>query len=416
MSEVLARGRARLTGILRRVGRAVYLEPDDPRIAADYGRVGDRRRAGRQGRRGRRRRDHALSRRRAARSSRGNVLKVLGDPDDPRTEIEKILACAVIPIEFPDEAGAQARATPQELVAGGPRRPHRPARSPVLHDRSRDRARLRRRAVHRGRPARRPARVGRGRRRLALRALGRRARPRGRDPRRVGVPAGSRDPDAAASSCRPDICSLNPMVDRCAMVVRLDYTADGDARRRRLRRRGDQQQGAPRLSGRRGGARGRLPRPARAVPRVARRARRGSNALARVLRAKPPGARRARSRDRRAQGRARRRRSAPRARRRQGQGRSGGQAGVPARRGVHDRRQRGGRQLLPQARRTDGVARPRAARPRTASRSSPSCSARTASSSTSTQRDDAARHEARARPDRGQAGRAGAVVPACCAR
>ena len=40
VDEVLARGRARLTGILRRVGRAVYLEPDDPRIAADYGRVG----------------------------------------------------------------------------------------------------------------------------------------------------------------------------------------------------------------------------------------------------------------------------------------------------------------------------------------------------------------------------------------
>src|SRR6185503_11138029 len=40
VAEVLARGRARLTGILRKVGRAVYLEPDDPRIAADYGRVG----------------------------------------------------------------------------------------------------------------------------------------------------------------------------------------------------------------------------------------------------------------------------------------------------------------------------------------------------------------------------------------
>ena len=42
--------------------------------------------------------------------------------------------------------------------------------------------------------------------------------------------------------------------------------------------------------------------------------------------------------------------------------------------------------LLPQARRADGVARPRAARPRIASRSSPSCSARTASASTSTRR------------------------------
>src|SRR5690606_9283901 len=46
----------------------------------------------------------------------GNVLKVLGDPEDPRTEIEKILACAVIPMEFPEDVLAQASATPQELT------------------------------------------------------------------------------------------------------------------------------------------------------------------------------------------------------------------------------------------------------------------------------------------------------------
>src|SRR5665647_2376545 len=45
----------------------------------------------------------------------GKLLKVLGDPDDPRTEIEKILACAVIPLEFPDEALQQAINTSQEL-------------------------------------------------------------------------------------------------------------------------------------------------------------------------------------------------------------------------------------------------------------------------------------------------------------
>ena len=116
----------------------------------------------------------------ARRELAGKLLKVLGDPEDPRTEIEKILACAVIPIEFPDEAAAQARATAPGARPARPRRPDRPARSPVRDDRSRDRARLRRRAVHRGRPARRPARVGRGRRRLALRAVGRRARQGGR--------------------------------------------------------------------------------------------------------------------------------------------------------------------------------------------------------------------------------------------
>ncbi|MEJ7601390.1 MAG: RNB domain-containing ribonuclease, partial [Kofleriaceae bacterium] len=116
VSEVLARGRARLTGILRRVGRAVYLEPDDPRIAADYGRVGVE--EGPMGKDGEAivveiTRYPDAARRELA----GRVLKVLGDPEDPRTEIEKILACAVIPIEFPDAAAEQARATPQEVQA-----------------------------------------------------------------------------------------------------------------------------------------------------------------------------------------------------------------------------------------------------------------------------------------------------------
>ncbi|HEY0194620.1 MAG TPA: RNB domain-containing ribonuclease, partial [Kofleriaceae bacterium] len=114
VSEVLARGRARLTGILRKVGRAVYLEPDDPRISSDYGRVplsdaplgkdGDA---------------IVIEITRYPDAARkelgGKLLKVLGDPEDPRTEIEKILACAVIPIEFPEEAAAQARATQPEL-------------------------------------------------------------------------------------------------------------------------------------------------------------------------------------------------------------------------------------------------------------------------------------------------------------
>ncbi len=110
VDEVLARGRARLTGILRRVGRAVYLEPDDPRISSDYGRVPLQ--------------DAPLGKDgeaivieitrypdAARRELGGKLLKVLGDPEDPRTEIEKILACAVIPIEFPDEAAEQAKRT-----------------------------------------------------------------------------------------------------------------------------------------------------------------------------------------------------------------------------------------------------------------------------------------------------------------
>ena len=112
VKEVLARGRARLTGILRRVGRAVYLEPDDPRIAADYGRVHlDDAPIGKDG-------DAIVVEITrypdAARNEiAAKLLKVLGDPEDPRTEIEKILAVSMIPLEFPDDAtaasGAHAR-------------------------------------------------------------------------------------------------------------------------------------------------------------------------------------------------------------------------------------------------------------------------------------------------------------------
>ncbi|HZL16389.1 MAG TPA: VacB/RNase II family 3'-5' exoribonuclease, partial [Polyangia bacterium] len=49
------------------------------------------------------------------------VLKVLGDPDDPRTEVEKVLACADIDQEFPEEveriaAGLATQVQPGDLV------------------------------------------------------------------------------------------------------------------------------------------------------------------------------------------------------------------------------------------------------------------------------------------------------------
>ena len=65
---------------------------------------------------------------------------------------------------------------------------------------------------------------------------------RGAQPRLLGLPARPRDPDAAASRCRRDICSLNPEVDRCAMVVRIDVDRHGAA-------------GRPRTSARRSSAR-----------------------------------------------------------------------------------------------------------------------------------------------------------------
>ena len=39
VDEVIARGRARLTGVVRRAGRVLLLIPDDPRVATDFGQV-----------------------------------------------------------------------------------------------------------------------------------------------------------------------------------------------------------------------------------------------------------------------------------------------------------------------------------------------------------------------------------------
>ncbi|MCX5743426.1 MAG: ribonuclease R [Proteobacteria bacterium] len=229
VTEVLARGRARLTGILRRVGRAVYLEPDDPRIAADYGRVGiDELGGATSGKDGDAivveiTRYPDVVRRELA----GKVLKVLGDPEDPRTEIEKILACAEIPVEFPDDAELQAKETPQEL---GPSdladridlRSRRFATIDPETARDFDDAICIEDGPHGG------PRVW-----VAVAdvshyvrwsdALDRESTIRG-----VSVYLPDRVIPMLPHQLSSNICSLLPNVDRCAMVVRLDYTDDGD--------------------------------------------------------------------------------------------------------------------------------------------------------------------------------------------
>ncbi len=224
--EVLKRGRARLTGILRKVGRAVYLEPDDPRIAADFGRVHiDSADYGKDG-------DaivveitrypDAVNKELA-----GKVLKVLGDPEDPRTEIEKILACAVIPMEFPDDAFAQAQNTPQELTAAdlADRIDLRDRRFCTIDPetaRDFDDALCIEDGPHGG------PRVW-----IAVAdvahyvrwndALDREATIRG-----VSVYLPDRVIPMLPKQLSAGICSLNPLVDRCAMVVRIDYQDNGD--------------------------------------------------------------------------------------------------------------------------------------------------------------------------------------------
>ena len=224
VEEVLARGRARLTGILRRVGRAVYLEPDDPRIAADYGRVHlDDAPIGKDG-------DAIVLeitrypdvvRKEIA----GKLLKVLGDPEDPRTEIEKILACAVIPLDFPDEALAQAKATSQEL------RPIDLANRIDPRDRrfctiDPETARDFDDALciedgPKGGPRVWVAVADVSHYVRWSDALDKEAAVRG-----VSVYLPDRVIPMLPHELSAGICSLNPNVDRCAMVVRLDYDAD----------------------------------------------------------------------------------------------------------------------------------------------------------------------------------------------
>jgi ribonuclease R len=224
--EVIKRGRARITGILRRVGRAVYLEPDDPRIAADFGRVqifdaphgkdGDA---------------IVVEITRYPDAARnelgGNVLKVLGDPEDPRTEIEKILACAVIPLEFPDDVLAQAKATPQEVTHAdlANRIDLRDRRFCTIDPetaRDFDDALCIEDGPHGG------PRVW-----VAVADVSHYVRwndPLDREAavRGVSVYLPDRVIPMLPKELSANICSLNPLVDRCAMVVRLDYTDNGD--------------------------------------------------------------------------------------------------------------------------------------------------------------------------------------------
>lgn len=226
VEAVLARGRARLTGILRRAGAMrMYLEPDDPRIAADYGRVAlEGVELGKEG-------DAVVVEitqypTLLQQAIAGRVQKVLGDPEDPRTEIEKILAVSSIPLEFPEAVQAQAQATPQTL---GP-------------DDFADRIDLRSRRFCTIDPE--TARDfddalcvedgphGGPRVWVAVAdvahyvrwgdALDREAELRG-----VSVYLPDRVISMLPIQLSAGICSLNPEVDRCAMVVRLDFDPAG---------------------------------------------------------------------------------------------------------------------------------------------------------------------------------------------
>jgi ribonuclease R len=112
--RVISRGRAKITGQLARAGKQTILQPDDPRITGAVSLTGKI--PGEAG---------LIGQSVVAEITRypdvpdgpleAKVLKVLGDPDDPRTEVEKVLACASVTEEFPDEVARIAAGVPKEV-------------------------------------------------------------------------------------------------------------------------------------------------------------------------------------------------------------------------------------------------------------------------------------------------------------
>lgn len=226
VEEVVTRGRAKLTGIVRAAGRHVHLEPDDPRIAATFGHVAleESERSAKPG-------QCVVAEIVRYPAEPGGILvarieRVLGDPDDPRTEVAKIIACADIPDEFPDDVLASAKNTPQDLRA----------------EDFADRVDLRDRAFLTIDPE--TARdfddavcledgPGGGHRIwVAVADVSHYVRPgtaidREAVIRGVSVYLPNRAIPMLPHELSAEMCSLKPSVDRCAMVVRIDVGTDG---------------------------------------------------------------------------------------------------------------------------------------------------------------------------------------------
>jgi ribonuclease R len=225
VEEVLARGRARLTGNVLAAGRHLILAPDDPRISSVYGQVAL---------------DEGTVSARPGQAVVAEIVRypereggelvariahVLGDPDDPRTEVAKTIASSDIPDRFPDDALEAAHRTPQAL-------------SPEDFA---DRLDLRDRVFLTIDPE--TARDFDDAICLEPRGHGWRLWVAVADVSHYVRPGGALDREARIRGCSvylPDraipmlphelsaeMCSLKPEVDRCAMVVRIDVDAAG---------------------------------------------------------------------------------------------------------------------------------------------------------------------------------------------
>jgi ribonuclease R len=227
VERVLKRGRAKLTGILRGSGKHMHLEPDDPRIVATGGHV--QLEAGAAGAKDGQAVVVEITRypREADEPLQARIVYVLGDPNDPRTEVEKIIICSDIPSEFPDDVIAAAERAPDVV------RPEDLVDRIDLRDRhfmtiDPETARDFDDAVC----VEDSPKPGHTRLWVAVadvshyvrpgQALDREARVRG-----CSVYLPDRAIPMLPKQLSSHICSLNPEVDRCAMVVRMEVDQNG---------------------------------------------------------------------------------------------------------------------------------------------------------------------------------------------
>jgi ribonuclease R len=224
VETVLERGRGKITGQIVERGRGVHLEPDDPRITGPVALQG--------GLNGARTGQAVVAEiLRYPETPDGvlevSVLKVLGDPDDPRTEIEKILAVDDIDEQFPAEVAALAAAMPTEVTEAD-RRDREDLRKIPFLTIDPETARDFDDAV-----ALEP--LGHGGHRVWVAvadvshyvregdAIDKEAEARG-----CSVYLPNRAIPMLPEQLSGHMCSLVPEEDRCAMVVRIDLDADAD--------------------------------------------------------------------------------------------------------------------------------------------------------------------------------------------
>lgn len=226
--EVRNHSRTKITGALRRSGRSVYLEADDPRI---LGHVNLEPPA--EGKKLTLKEGLAV----VAEILRypttidapitARVTHVLGDPDDPRTEVEKVIVTADLPDAFPDDVAAAAvkvpgTVRPQDLIDRADLRDREFLTIDPETARDFDDAVC----IEDG------PRPGWSRLFVAVADVSHYVQPgtaidKEARQRSVSVYLPNRAIPMLPEQLSSQICSLNPEVDRLAMVTRLDIDEEG---------------------------------------------------------------------------------------------------------------------------------------------------------------------------------------------